>query len=61
MTKLEEDKLKEEIKSLKFGRFSDILKGLGIILDSIVLFIAIQMPESILNKKLSKESIKYCI
>lgn len=57
MNKLEEDKLKEEIKSLKVKRYIDFIKGFALIVGSIVLFLAIQMPESILNKKLSSESI----
>ena len=57
MKNFEEEKLKEEIKKMKVDRYADLLKGLGVFVGSIVLFIAIQMPESILNKKMSDESI----
>ena len=57
MSKLEEDKLKEEIKGLKVNRYIGFIKGIALLIGAIVLFLAIQMPESILNKKLSSESI----
>jgi len=57
MTKLEEEKLKEEIKKIRISRYADLLKSLAILIGSIILFIAIQMPESLLNKKISNETI----
>jgi len=57
MGKLEEDKLKEEIRNLKISSYVDLLKGVALLIGAIVLFFAVQMPESILNRKLSKESV----
>lgn len=57
MKELEQLKLKEEIKSIKINRLSDIIKGIALLMGSIVLFIAIQRPESILNRRLSQETI----
>lgn len=57
MRSLEEQKISEEIKGLKARRYLDIVKGVALLIGSIVVFIAIQMPGSILNKKVSQESI----
>lgn len=57
MENLEEQKLIEEIKSLKSDRNANFLKGIALLIGAIVLFIAIQRPESILNRKLSQETI----
>ena len=57
MTKLEEEKLKEEIRGLKTNRIYDIIKGIALVLGALALFIMIQMPESVLNKKNSQETM----
>ncbi len=57
MKEQNEQKLTEEIKSLKSERLVNLFKGVAILIGSIVLFIAIQRPESILNRKLSQETI----
>lgn len=57
MRSLEEQKISEEIKGLKARRYLDVAKGVALLIGSVVLFIAIQMPGSVLNKKVSQESI----
>lgn len=57
MEQLNKQKLTEEIKSLKTERLVSLIKGIALLIGSIVLFIAIQRPESILNRKLSQETI----
>ena len=54
---LEEEKLKEEIKKIRRSKYVDYSKIFAIVIGSVVLFITVQMPESLLNKKISKESI----
>jgi RNase H-fold protein (predicted Holliday junction resolvase) len=55
--KIEIIKLKIESKALKLQSYFYVLKTIGIIVGSILLFFIIQKPESILNRKLSQETI----
>jgi len=57
MENLNEEKVKEEIKTVRVSRYTDLLKCIAVAFVPIVLFIAIQMPESLLNRKMSNESI----
>ena len=50
-------KLKEEIKNTAFTRRIGVLKWMVMVVGSVLLFIIIQRPESILNRKSSQESI----
>ena len=54
---LNEQKISEEIKSLRIDRYASLIKGIALLIGAIVLFIVVQRPESILNRKLSQETI----
>lgn len=57
MSELEDKKLKEEIKTIRVNRLFTLVKIAALTIGSIILFISIQRPESILNRKMSEEEI----
>lgn len=55
--KHEINKIIAERKSIIIRQYYDIIKGVILVIGSIIFFITIQKPESILNQKASKETI----
>ncbi|PKG42717.1 hypothetical protein [Psychroflexus sp. MES1-P1E] len=53
----ETEKIKAETKSIIVKKNIDIVKGSLLIIGSVILFIVIQQPDSVLNRQISKETI----